>query len=37
MNDPTELASLKFNEALPLVRADLNAFMDALDRMASET
>ena len=36
MNDPTELASLKFNEALQLVRAELNVFMDALGRMESE-
>ncbi len=27
----------KFNEALPLVRADLNAFVNILDRMAGET
>lgn len=35
--DRMEYLEKKFNEALPLVRADLNAFMDALGRMASET
>lgn len=35
--DRMEYLEKKFNEALPLVRADLKVFMNALDRMAGKT